>query len=452
MYVLRSTIPIKPVSPAYKKYFQKTLTTQMNCMEGAYRAGKTVVNILSFAKYLENCPDKIHLVSGASEATARLNVADCNGLGLIYLFDGRCKSGRYQDNSCLKVLTKTGEKIVIFVGGGKSDSYKKIQGLSFGSWLSVEAANLFISDDERCFIDMAISRLTQSRDRRIWWDLNPVYPTHKIYTKYLDVYSSRASKGNMLGGYNYIKCSLYDNNALSNSQKEFYASNYPDKDSMEYKRYILGERAAATGIIFKSFALNYDKWIVKDLNEFLQNKSKQFISVGVDFGGNKSNTTFVATLFYNNYEGVCIIASDKMIMAGGESDAGDFRKRFKEFIQRVSSMNIAPLLYAYGDCADRVMISEMRNAKRELGATFKVLDSVKRTIYERITVKKTLIAQNKWFVYKDADSVIESTKTQVWNPASDHEDERLDDGTCDIDTADAEEYSWSAFVPKLLKQ
>lgn len=450
MFVLDRSVDIKPVSKAYSRYFRKALSVQVNCMEGAYRAGKTVINVLSFACYLEGCKDKIHLVSGASEATAKLNVADCNGLGLMYLFKGRCKSGRYQDNACLKIATKTGEKIIIFVGGGKSDSYKKIQGLSFGSWLSVEVANLYISDDEKCFIDMAISRLTQSHDRKIWWDLNPVYPTHKIYKKYLDVYEERSRKGQMLGGYNYIRCSLYDNNALSPMQKEFYASTYPDKESMEYKRFILGERAAATGIIFREFALNRAKWVVNDLKEFLQDKQVQFLSIGVDFGGNKSNTTFVATAVYNNFSGVIIVASDIMVMAGGEADAAEFRKRFKAFIERVIALNIAPIKYAFGDCADRVMIAEMRNVKREMGAGFKVLDSVKRTIIERIKVKKMLISLGKWFVFAGAKSVIDSTSTQVWNPADGHEDERLDDGSCDLDTEDGEEYSWSCFIPQLI--
>lgn len=439
----RRTIKFARLSDKYVSYFENCKTHQINCMEGAFRAGKTVVNILSFAQYLELCEDKLHLVSGASEATARLNVADCNGYGLTYLFAGRCKTGRYEDNACLKIQTKTGEKIIIFVGGGKADSYKRIQGLSFGSWLSVELANLFISDDEKCFIDMAISRLTQSKNRRIWWDLNPVYPNHKVYKKYIDA---------MMGmeQFNYLQCSLFDNTALSDKQRDNYLSTFSDKDSMEYRRYVLGERAAANGLIFKQFAVKPLEKIVTNRSEFLRGIQPQFISIGVDFGGNKSNTTFVASCLYNNYAGVYIVASDIMIMAGGETDAKDFRDRFKQFIKTVSDLGIAPIRYAFGDCADRVMIAEMRNAIRELGVQIKVADSVKKSIKERIDVKRQLMATNRWWVSKNAKSVIESTKTQVWNQTAGHEDERLDDGTADIDTADAEEYSWSAFIGHLL--
>lgn len=445
-------IKLKPFSDRYVQYYIRCFSNQINCLEGAYRAGKSVINIYSFANYLEYCVDKIHLVSGASVATARLNVSDCNGLGLSHIFRGRCKTGKYEGNECLRIKSKAGEKIVVFVGGGQSDSYKKIQGLSFGSWLSVELANLYISNDEKCFIDMALSRLTQSHDLKVWWDLNPVYPSHNVYKKYLDRYENQQAEGNFYGGYNFMRCSLFDNTALSDEQRMSFLSKYPDKNSMEYQRYIMGNRACAEGLIFSNFAKDKSPWIVDDLSKFCQSVQKQFISIGVDFGGNGSDTTFVATLFYNNYHGICIVASDKLIMAGGESDAKDFHNKFKEFILFVSSLDICPIRYAFGDCADPVMVSEMRNVVKELKLVnqIRVLDCQKHTIKKRIDTKKVLMSTMHWFVYKDAITVIESTETQVWDNREGHEDERLDNGSVDIDTADAEEYSWSGFLDKLI--
>lgn len=445
-------IKLKPFSDRYVQYYIRCFSNQINCLEGAYRAGKSVINIYSFANYLEYCVDKIHLVSGASVATARLNVSDCNGLGLSYIFRGRCKTGKYEGNECLRIKSKAGEKIVVFVGGGQSGSYKKIQGLSFGSWLSVELANLYISNDEKCFIDMALSRLTQSHDLKVWWDLNPVYPSHNVYKKYLDNYENQQTEGNFYGGYNFMRCSLFDNTALSDEQRMSFLSKYPDKNSMEYQRYIMGNRACAEGLIFSNFAKDKSPWIVDDLSKFCQSVQKQFISIGVDFGGNGSDTTFVATLFYNNYHGICIVASDKLIMAGGESDAKDFHNKFKEFILFVSSLGICPIRYAFGDCADPVMVSEMRNVVKELKLVnqIRVLDCQKHTIKKRIDTKKVLMSTMHWFVYKDAITVIESTETQVWDNREGHEDERLDNGSVDIDTADAEEYSWSGFLDKLI--
>lgn len=249
-----------------------------------------------------------------------------------------------------------------------------------------------------------------------------------------------------------MRCSLFDNTALSDEQRMSFLSKYPDKNSMEYQRYIMGNRACAEGLIFSNFAKDKSPWIVDDLSKFCQSVQKQFISIGVDFGGNGSDTTFVATLFYNNYHGICIVASDKLIMAGGESDAKDFHNKFKEFILFVSSLGICPIRYAFGDCADPVMVSEMRNVVKELKLVnqIRVLDCQKHTIKKRIDTKKVLMSTMHWFVYKDAITVIESTETQVWDNREGHEDERLDNGSVDIDTADAEEYSWSGFLDKLI--
>lgn len=448
-----SKVKLKPFSERYRDYYIRCFSNRVNCLEGAFRAGKSVINIYSFANYLEYCEDRIHLVSGASAASARLNVSDCNGLGLSYIFRGRCRTGKHEGNECLFINSKTGEKIVLFVGGGKSDSFKKIQGLSFGSWLSVELANLYISDDERCFIDMALSRLTQSKDPKIWWDLNPVYPTHKIYTKYLDRYEEDASENDFYGGYNYMRCSLFDNTALTDEMRETFLTNYKDKTSMEYRRYILGERACAEGLIFGDFAQDNDHYIVDDLDEFSRGINKQFISIGVDFGGNGSNTTFVATLFYNNFSGVCILRSDLIDMSKKEcATIPYFRGRLKSFIENVQSIGVASVRYVWGDCAEPVMINEIRSLVKEmrLANNIRVLDCQKHTIAKRIAVKKLLMSKGGWFVCRDANTVISSTSTQVWDSRPGHEDERLDNGTTDIDTADAEEYSWSAFLDKLI--
>jgi PBSX family phage terminase large subunit len=443
-------VQIKPFSKKYIDYYTRCFTSRVNCLEGAYRAGKSVINIFSFANHIDNCKDKIHLVSGASAATARLNVSDCNGLGLQHIFRGRCTSGKYEGNECLKIKSQTGEKIVIFVGGGQSDSYKKIQGLSFGSWLSVELANLYISDDEKNFIDMALSRLTQSKDQKVWWDLNPTFPTHKVYIKYLDKYEKMQDTGEFFGGYNFMKCSLFDNTALSDEQRQGFLSLYPDKESVEYQRYIIGNRAVSEGIIFTQFAKNKERYIVKSKDEFLKGHTITCVSIGVDFGGNGSKTAFVASYILDNYQMVIPFYSDRLDMKNKTSV--EYREKLKEFILTVNQMCNNKLRYIFGDCADTVMINETRAVVKELrlAGTVRVLDCKKHNIKKRIDTKKALLAKGSYFICQEAETVISSTEHQVWDSREGHEDERLDNGSVDIDTADAEEYSWSFWLDKLI--
>lgn len=447
---------LKPFSKKYQEYYNRCFTHRINCLEGAYRAGKSVINIFSFATYIDICVDKFHLVSGYSLSSARLNVADCNGLGLKYIFGGRCRSGKYENNECLYVYDKkNNEKIIIFVGGGKSDSYKAIQGLSFGSWLSVELANLFISDDERCFISMALSRLTQSSLQRVWWDLNPTYPSHQVYKKFLDVLMSQQKNGMFHGGYNYMTCSLFDNNALSPQQIANALSMYPDTQSVGYRRNIEGQRTASEGIIFTYFAIDRDKYIIDKAMPYIHTLKPQFISVGVDFGGNGSNTTFVASLISNNYSNVFVLYSDKIIMSVAENaTVKKYREVLQKFLSTIVSWKVAPVFYVFCDCEDTVMVNETRDVVRSFNTSnttnISVGNSVKHTIKERIDTKSLLMAKGNYHFFRKAESVINSTETQVWDNRLGHEDERLDNGTVDIDTADAEEYSWSAFLTKLV--
>ena len=60
-----------------------------------------------------------------------------------------------------------------------------------------------------------------------------------------------------------------------------------------------------------------------------------------------------------------------------------------------------------------------------------------------------MMAERRWQVLPQCGTVIASTGSQVWDP--DQPDRRLDNGSTDIDTADAEEYSWSAWLPYLVR-
>ena len=115
-------------------------------------------------------------------------------------------------------------------------------------------------------------------------------------------------------------------------------------------------------------------------------------------------------------------------------------------------MKIAKVQYIFGDSADTVMVNEIKEVVKSLKKfnQISIKGSQKYTIKKRIDTKKSLMARNHWFVYKDATHVIDSTESQVYDNRDGHEDERLDNGTVDIDTADAEEYSWSGWLPLLI--
>lgn len=238
----------KPFSKKHKRYIKNALSNKMNVAEGAIRSGKTIDHCIIASMYLETCHDKIHLASGSTIGNAKLNIGDCNGFGLEHIFRGRCRWGKYKDNEALFVQTKTGEKVVIFAGGGKADSYKRILGNSYGMWIATEINEHYDSDDSRTsFIKVAFGRQVAAQKPLVLWDLNPCSPNHRIYKNYIDLY-----KKQYIGGYQYQHFTINDNLSITKERRKEIESQYV-VGSIWYRRDILGERCIAEGLVFSKW-------------------------------------------------------------------------------------------------------------------------------------------------------------------------------------------------------
>lgn len=462
------SIRLAPFSQKYIDYYERTKTSRINVLEGAIRSGKTILNICAFVNYIDNHRSGGNFIaSGISSGSAWEIIAECrghstvdgkygadNGFGLMYMFAGRCKKTKIKHSDALIIRNKRGKECrVVFVGAKNKGSIEAIRGLTISGWIATELEN-HSTEEGNDFIGFMFGRLLGASDGKMFFDLNPSYPTNKMYTNYLDYYGDENSEGYLGEDYNYLKCGIFDNTAFTKEQVEQTLKLYKDTTSVMYQRDILGNRACAKGLIFSLFANNKEQWIISDLYSFIKTVNPQFISIGVDFGGNGSNTTFVATLFFNNYRGVLVLADDKIDMSSGESDSMEFRDRLEDFITLVKGYQVSDIRYIYGDSADTVMCNDIRYVVRKMNMADKirVLGSEKKTILGRIKAKKTMMASRHWFVLNTAQNVINSTATQVWDSREGHEDERLDNGSVDIDTADAEEYSWSGFMDKLVRE
>lgn len=242
------TIDWRPFSQKHKEYIKSALNNRMCVAEGAIRSGKTIDHCIIASMYLETCKDKIHLASGSTIGNAKLNIGACNGFGLENLFKGRCRWGQYKGNEALIIQTKTGEKIVIFAGGGKADSYKKILGNSYGLWIATEINEHYDCDDSRSsFIKVAFGRQLASERPLVLWDLNPSSPADPIYENYIDLYKEQYK-----GGYQYQHFTMADNLSISPERQEEIESQYV-KGSIWYRRDILGERCIAEGLIYPMY-------------------------------------------------------------------------------------------------------------------------------------------------------------------------------------------------------
>lgn len=437
----KKTIPYN-FSDKHKEYIRRCRDCVYNVAEGAVRAGKTVDNVIAFCKELRDTPDKLHLATASTAATAKLILGDCNGFGIEHYFRNQCHWGKYRGNEALIIcgkFTHYKTKIVMFVGGGKSDSYKKFRGSSIGMWIATE---IDLHHEET--IREAITRQAAARCRKIFWDLNPCTPGALIYRDYIDKYAQKADEGKLLGGYNYGHFTITDNINITDEQREAFISQY-DVNTAEYRRKILGIRCPADGVIFQTFADDPDKFIAD-----IKPKNIRFISIGVDFGGNGSKTTFVATAIIGNFESLCVVADHKIEGGKGTIDPDMINKELLAFYEYLKDeFPRAMIPYVFCDCAEQTLINGIRRYIGKHNVPAEVADSYKGKINDRIYALNGLMSQKRFNVCSWCKNVINSLCTQVWDIRKAPEDVRLDDGTCDIDTADALEYSFSRFIDYL---
>ncbi|WP_100066039.1 PBSX family phage terminase large subunit [Miniphocaeibacter massiliensis] len=422
-------------SDKHKNYIRNCRGNTYNIAEGAVRAGKTVDNVFAFANDIMRSSQRIHLATGSTVGNAKLNIGDCNGFGLESIFRGQCNWSKYKNNEALIIKgASTGfkEKIVVFAGGAKADSYKRIRGNTYEKVISTEV-NLHHKDS----IKEMIARTLVSKERRFFWDLNPDHPKHWIYEDYIDRFLDLQKRGEFPSGINYEHFTIRDNNTLTPERVLEIESEY-DSNSIWYKRDILGLRVIAEGLIYRSFADSPDDFTVSECNNLMS------INIGVDFGGDKSKHAFVASGITKGFRNLVVLDSVRVEPGSPE----DLNRDFIDFVRKI--------LNCYGfissikaDNVESVLIRGMNNALAREGFRLVVELARKSSVIGRIRAVNSLIAQGRFFVVKGSDSLVEALCMASWDPKR-LEDSRLDDFSSDIDTLDAFEYSFEDFIGRLL--
>lgn len=238
-----------PFTKNQDAFFRRCFDCWFNVAEGGKRGGKNVLITMAYCTILEKHPSRIHLIAGVSTATARLNILDCDGFGLLNFFEGYCRTGQYQNRDCLYIDTPTGEKVVLISGGGKAGDEKLIKGNTYGTAYITEA-----NECSEAFIQEVFDRTISSPDRKVFHDLNPKAEGHWYYKDILNFHEMR-QKQNPDYGYNYGHFTIADNMSLSEDQLKGVLSTY-DKKSLWYARDILGLRRSADGLVYDMFSLD----------------------------------------------------------------------------------------------------------------------------------------------------------------------------------------------------
>ena len=217
-------------------YITQPFEHTLEVNEGTPRSAKTTAIVFRYARFLIESDDLNHLVVAFNQEQAYKLVMECDGFGLIHIFDG-CSRMRHDDNGDhLEITTPKGTKRVYYKGGGKADSHKSVTGLSLGSVYFCEIDLLHMNMIQECF------RRTFAAKRR-WHvaDLNPPAPLHPVIKEVFEVQNT-----------SWLHWTIEDNPIITEERKkEIY--NTLIKNPYLFARDWEGKRVIPAGVIYSMF-------------------------------------------------------------------------------------------------------------------------------------------------------------------------------------------------------
>lgn len=279
---------------------------------------------------------------------------------------------------------------------------------------------------------------------------NPEHPTHWLKefldNPDLDIYLQRYT--------------IFDNPFLDPEFVEQLCKEY--EGTIYYDRLILGLWKRAEGAIYKKFADNPEAFrceIVEQEEpaaECKQFKKNDIVSmeIGLDFGGTQSGHSFVARGYTDDYREVIAIKSRRIVPKEEkeEIDSNKLDELFCDFVQEVIDkyavikksgdyVEYCNLESVFFDNAETVLGNSIRNAVERRFPWISVKAAKKQAINDRIRCTVRLMGAGRFFITKDCESLETALSDAVWDKEVKDRDERLDDGSTDIDSLDAFEYT-----------
>jgi PBSX family phage terminase large subunit len=402
---------IPKLAPKQKEYANNA-NSRWNFKTGAVRSGKSYCDIACVV------PDRIlsrkgksglSVILGVSKSTVERNVLQ--PMREIY---GAKRIGIINSQNIARLF---GEQVYC-LGAEKVSQVAKIQGASIKYAYGDEVAkwNPEVFEMLKSRLDKAYSCFDGS--------CNPEHPTHWLKTfldSDADIYQQHYT--------------IFDNTYLPKEFVENLCKEYAG--TIYYDRLIEGLWKRADGAIYRRFADHPEAFIVAPKAV----KQVTDIRVGVDFGGNQSGHAFVATGIVGDYEGVTALMSRRIMAKDTDTpiDSNMLDKLVLQFIADVQA-KYGRVSSLYWDNAETVLGNSIRNAVERDCPDIGVYPAAKRRINDRINATVRLQGGGRFWMTTDCATLKDAMTEAVWNREK-QDDERLDDGSTDIDSLDAFEYT-----------
>ncbi|RJV96804.1 PBSX family phage terminase large subunit [Subdoligranulum sp. AF14-43] len=398
---------------AKQREFLDNANHRWNIKEGATRSGKTYLDYFVIPKRIRRVAGLpgLTVILGNTKGTLQRNVIE----PLQDMYGTELVSSIRSDNTAMLF----GEKCYC-LGADKANQVDRIRGASikycYGDEIATWHEDVFTMLKSR--LDKPYSKFDGT--------LNPEGP-HHWFKRFLesdaDIYRQ---------SYTIDDNPTLDHGFVESLKREYAGTVY-------YDRYILGRWKSAEGAIYRHVADTPGDFILYDTPPVM------FATIGVDFGGNGSATAFNCTGYTHGMREVVTL---KEYYKKGIVSPAELERDFVAFVQECKRYFI--IGDAYCDSAEQTLIQGLRVACAKAGVGITIHNARKGEINDRIRFFCRLQATGRYKIMYECKHTLEAFQTAVWDAKHITEDVRLDDGTYNIDSLDAQEYAVEPYMRQII--
>lgn len=397
------------------RIWQRDELKRLNLLEGSVSSGKTWISLVLWAFWVATMPkNKQYLMCGKSLKTLKRNC--------LVLLEELVGSANFKYSLSSKEGRLFG-RVIELEGANDAKAETKIRGMTLqGAYC--DELTLF----PQGVFEMLTTRLRLPKAKLIA-TTNPDKPTHWLKVNYMD-------RKDELSFFS-MKFLVDDNTTLD---PEYVENLKRENTGVFYERFIKGNWVAAEGAIYKDFADAPKKYVLDAPPDDIA-----FCTLGMDFGGNGSAHAIICTGYSRGLQKIVVLdeyyRKEVISPLQLERDTVDFVRRCKSKY-RISDM--------YCDSAEQVLIKGIKGALAREKIPLNVHNARKGAIIDRIRFTCLMMAAGRFFVAKNCKHLIEAFSNAVWDGKK-LDDTRLDDGSVNIDSLDAFEYSVEPRMNEILR-
>lgn len=396
-------------------------TRRWNVKTGATGSGKTFLDFYLLPKRIRACTGAgLIVLIGNTKGTLQRNIID----PLRNIFGDNLVGIIGSDNTAELFGRK-----VYCLGADKINQVAKIQGATieyaYGDEITTWAQEVF---------EMLKSRL-RCPNSTFDGTCNPADPEHwmkKFLDSDADVYLQEYT--------------IYDNPFLPKGFVDELCKEYAG--TVYYDRFILGKWARAEGLVFRFFADDPEKYLFEDADLYDEDgkllKPFSKIVMGIDFGGNGSQTTFALWGYIGDYKEFRILEEGGLPLTD-DINAQDICDAWLAFM-RACVKKYGRVDWVFPDSASTTLINSLRSTAEANGlAKNRIAGCRKNEVRDRPRTLSRLFNSGRLKVNRRCENTVRAFKSLVWDPKDPERPEDKNIGNIN-DWYDANCYCFLDFV------